>query len=364
MSDISMRALLDAGTHFGHQTRNWSPKMAPFLFGQRQKIHIINLEKTLPMLVEATNYLGQVAAGRGVVLFVATKPQAGRLVQQAAQACGCPYVNHRWRGGTLTNFKTMQNSIARMKELAERLEPEAAEGLSKKDLLMLRRQHAKLHRALAGIADLERLPDALFVVDIEHEHIAVKEAIKLGIPVVAVVDSNCDPEPVDYVIPGNDDSSRSIELFLSAASEAIANAKATLAQQPPPAGSADEYVEVEEADEVVETGRKGEAPKRTTVKTAQKVRAEAAKAALAEAAGKAGKDEADPAKPDTKTAADGAEPAEAADAAAEPAKAAKKPTTPKAKTADDKPAAKKPAAKKPAAKKSAAETPAKDEADG
>lgn len=360
MTDISMRALLDAGTHFGHQTRNWSPKMAPFLFGQRQKIHIINLEKTLPLLVEATNYLGQVAASRGVVLFVATKPQAGRLVQRAAEACGCPYVNHRWRGGTLTNFKTMQNSIARMKELAERLEPEAAEGLSKKDLLMLRRQHAKLHRALAGIAELERLPDALFVVDIEHEHIAVKEAIKLGIPVVAVVDSNCDPDPVDYVIPGNDDSSRSIELFLNAAAEAISNAKATLAQQPPPADTADEYVEVEEAEEVVETGRRGEAPKRTTVKTAQKVRAEAAKAALAEAGGKtedkskpakakAGEDEAAPAKPDTKAEADGAQ---AADAGAE------KPAKPKT-AAESIPAAKQPAAKKPTAP-----APAKDEADG
>lgn len=348
MTELNMRSLLDAGTHFGHQTRNWSPKMAPYLFGQRQKIHIINLEKTLPLLVDATNYLGQVTGNGGVVLFVATKPQASRIVQQAAEQCGCPYVNHRWRGGTLTNFKTMQNSIECMKELAARLEPEAAAPLSKKDLLMLRRQHAKLHRALSGIANLSRLPDALFVIDIQHEHIAVKEATKLGIPIVAVVDSNCDPAPVDYVIPGNDDSTRSIELFLTAASEAISNAKAARSQQRPAANAEDEYVELDESGQVIETRKPGsKTPKRTTVKTAKAVKAETAKAAKA-AAAKAPAADNKPAEPDPGRAAKAVETAQEAPetgtsaeaAASTPTDAEKQPAPAVAQDADDKPAEK------------------------
>lgn len=248
---IDMRRLLQAGVHFGHQTRYWSPSMAPYIFGRRNKIHIINLEKTLPMLDEATNYLGSVVAQGGRVLFVGTKRQASKQVRQAAMDCDSPYVDHRWLGGMLTNFKTVRNSIARLKELEVFMaSPESAK-LSKKEILSLDRERIKLDKTLSGIKNLDGLPDALFVIDIQYEKIAVREAAKLGIPVVAVVDTNCPPENVDYVIPGNDDSAKAIGLYLEAVSTVIKEAHEArkLAN---PLSADDQFVDVEEAGKVMD----------------------------------------------------------------------------------------------------------------
>ena len=242
---INMRRLLQAGVHFGHQTRYWSPSMAPYIFGRRNKIHIINLEKTLPMLDEAMNFLGSVASQGGRILFVGTKRQAGKQIRQAASECGSPYVDHRWLGGMLTNFKTVKNSIGRLKELETFMDSPESAKLSKKEVLSLDRERAKLDRTLSGIKNLDGLPDALFVIDIHYEKIAVREAAKLGIPVVAVVDSNCTPENIDYVIPGNDDSAKAIGLYLEAAAAAIKQAHAQRKLQSPLAAD-DEFVEVEE----------------------------------------------------------------------------------------------------------------------
>ena len=252
MTDITMRQLLQAGVHFGHQTRYWAPAMAPYIFGDRNKIHIINLEKTLPMLKEAMNYLGTITAQGGSVLFVGTKRQAGKHVREQAQACGCPYVDHRWLGGMLTNYKTVKNSISRLKELEQRIDSGATARLSKKEALSLERERVKLDRTLAGIKDMNGLPDVLFVIDVEHEYIAVAEANKLGIPVVAVVDSNCSPKGVDYVIPGNDDSSRAIQLYLQAAAAAVSDSRtATRGAGVIPGNSTDEYIEVDDSGEVI-----------------------------------------------------------------------------------------------------------------
>ncbi len=261
MTDITMRQLLKAGAHFGHQTRYWSPSMAPYLFGDRKKIHIINLEKTLPMLREAMNYLGAVTAQNQKVLFVGTKPQAGKWVREQAVRCGSPYVDHRWLGGMLTNYKTVRNSIARLKDLEERISSGEIARLSKKEALSLTRECAKLDRTLSGIKDMDGLPDVLFVIDVEHEYIAVAEANKLGIPVVAVVDSNCSPVGVNYVIPGNDDSSRAIQLYLTAAADAIAESRVARATTVP---GDDEYVEVNDMGEVISTTADGTG-KRTVV---------------------------------------------------------------------------------------------------
>ena len=242
MTDVSMRQMLEAGVHFGHQTRFWSPKMAPYIFGARNKIHIINLERTLPMFRDALNFLGSVAADRGKILFVGTKRQAGKVVREQAQRCNCPYVDHRWLGGMLTNFKTVKNSIARLVELDEMVSSGATMGLTKKETLMLERERAKLDRSLSGIRDMKGLPDALFVVDVDHERIAVSEARKLGIPVVGVCDTNSSPEGIDYLIPGNDDAIRAIRLYLQEAADAVLEARAAAA--PVLQGDADDYVEV------------------------------------------------------------------------------------------------------------------------
>ncbi len=245
MSELSMRSLLEAGVHFGHQTRYWCPKMKPYIFGSRNKIHIINLEHTLPLYQEAMNYLGKVASNRGSILFVSTKRQASKLVREHAERCGAPYVNHRWLGGMLTNFKTVRKSVARMKELDELKTSGGYQRLGKKEALRLERERLKLERSLAGIGDMNNLPDALFVIDVDHEYIAVKEANKLGVPVVAVVDSNSSPDGVDYVIPGNDDAIRAIRLYLSGAADAIIEGRqsAQIAIE----GDVDDYVEVEDA---------------------------------------------------------------------------------------------------------------------
>jgi small subunit ribosomal protein S2 len=239
-----MRQMLEAGVHFGHQTRFWSPKMGPYIFGARNKIHIINLEKTLPMYRDAVNFLGSVAAARGKILFVGTKRQAGRVVREEAIRCNSPYVDHRWLGGMLTNFKTVKNSIARLVELDEMGASGANRGLTKKESLMLERERTKLDRSLSGIRDMKGLPDALFVIDVDHERIAVSEAKKLGIPVVGVCDTNSSPDGIDYPIPGNDDAIRAIRLYLRGASDAILQARAASAQTIE--GDADDYVEVTE----------------------------------------------------------------------------------------------------------------------
>jgi small subunit ribosomal protein S2 len=218
--------------------------MGPYIFGARNKIHIINLERTLPMFREALNFLGSVAADRRKILFVGTKRQAGKIVREEAIRCNCPYVDHRWLGGMLTNFKTVKNSIARLVELDEMVSTGATMGLTKKETLMLERERAKLNRSLSGIREMKGLPDALFVIDVDHERIAVSEARKLGIPVVGVCDTNSSPEGIDYLIPGNDDAIRAIRLYLQGAADAIIEAKAAAA--PVVQGDADDYIEVSE----------------------------------------------------------------------------------------------------------------------
>ena len=221
MAIVTMRDMLAAGVHFGHQTRFWNPKMLPYIFGERNKIHIINLEKSLPLYQDALNFLGRMAASRGTVLFVGTKRNAQELVAEEAKRCGMPYVDRRWLGGMLTNFRTVKQSIKRLKDLQTRLEDGSLDRVTKKERLSLERELAKLERGLGGIKDMENLPDVLFVVDVGHEKIAVSEAVKLGIPVAGVVDSNNSPEGVDYVIPGNDDAIRAIELYVRGAADAI-----------------------------------------------------------------------------------------------------------------------------------------------
>ena len=244
MANISMRQMLEAGVHFGHQTRYWNPKMAPYIFGERNKIHIVNLEKTLPLYSDAMNFLGKLAANGGKILFVGTKRAARDVIKEEAERCNMPYVNHRWLGGMLTNFKTIRQSIKRLKEL-EAMEADGSmtTRFNKKEALVLRREMEKLDRSLGGIKDINGVPDALFVIDTGHEKIALNEARKLGIPVVAVVDTNNDPELVDYVIPGNDDAIRAVQLYVQGASTAVLEGRATAAQ----VAGADEFVEVEES---------------------------------------------------------------------------------------------------------------------
>ena len=225
MVDVTMRQMLEAGVHFGHQTRYWSPKMAPYIYGERNNIHIFNLEKSLPALDEAANYVGKIAAKNGRVMFVGTKRAARDAVMEQAHACNMPFVNRRWSGGMMTNFKTVKQSIKRLLELEAMREDGSMERLSKKEALGLTREWEKLDRTLGGIKNMERLPDALFVVDVGHERIAITEANKLGIPVVAVVDTNNTPEGIDYVIPGNDDAIRAIDLYVSTIAKAINDGK-------------------------------------------------------------------------------------------------------------------------------------------
>lgn len=225
MADVTMRQMLEAGVHFGHQTRYWAPKMAPYIYGERNNIHIFNLEKSLPALIDATNYAGKVASKNGRVLFVGTKRAARDAVREAAESCNMPFVNRRWSGGMMTNFKTVKQSVKRLLELESMREDGSFERLSKKEALGLTREHEKLDRGMGGIKHMERLPDALFVIDVGHERIAITEARKLGIPVIGVVDSNNSPDGIDYVIPGNDDAIRSIQLYVEAIASAIQDGK-------------------------------------------------------------------------------------------------------------------------------------------
>ncbi len=278
MPDVTMRQMLEAGVHFGHQTRYWNPKMEPFIFGARGKIHIINLERTLPMLKEALDFLSRMASKRGSVLFVGTKRAAGQAIAEEARRCGMPYVSHRWLGGMLTNFRTIRQSINRLKEL-EAMETDGSfERLVKKEVLELTRERDRLEQNLGGIKNMGSLPDAMFVIDIGHEDIAVAEARKLGIPVIAVVDSNNNPELVDYVIPGNDDAIRSVRLYAQLAADAILEGKASVPQV---AGDKDEFVELDAEGNPVDTdgeeaGAAKKVAKKTTKKTAKKVAKKAA----------------------------------------------------------------------------------------
>ena len=245
MSNVTMREMLEAGVHFGHQARFWNPKMGPYLFGQRNKIHIINLEQTLPLYNEAVNFIGKIAARNGKILFVGTKRAAQPIIREEAERCGMPYINRRWLGGTLTNFKTVKQSINRLKELEAQKTDGTLDRLSKKDMLMHGRELDKLEKTLSGIKDMAGIPDALFIIDVGYEYIAVKEARKLGIPVIGVVDSNNSPDDIDYIIPGNDDAIRSIRLYARGVADAILDSKQSVAHLG--GGENDEFVELDEA---------------------------------------------------------------------------------------------------------------------
>lgn len=326
---VSMRELLQAGAHFGHRTRFWNPKMEQFIFGSRNKIHIINLEKTLPMLKDAENQVGRLASNNAKILFVGTKRAAQDAIREHAQRCGMPYVDHRWLGGMLTNYKTVRQSIFRLKELKKMRDEGKFEGMIKKEALMLNRELEKLDRSLGGIEEMGGLPDALFVIDVGFESIAVEEARRLKIPVIGIVDTNNDPDGIDYVIPGNDDSMRAVDIYIRAMADAIVDA-----QQAKATGNAEEFVEVTEE----KAEPKKAAPKKAVAKKAE-AKSEEPKAEKAEA-------KAEPKKAVAKKAA----PKKAA-----PKKAEAKSEEPKAeaKAEPKKAAPKKAAAKTTAAKKDA-----------
>ena len=320
MTDISMREMLEAGVHFGHQTRNWNPKMAAYLYGHRNKIHIIDLEKTKAMFQEALNFVGKLSANKGKILFVGTKRAAQQIIREEAQRCEMPYINLRWLGGLLTNYKTVKRSINRLRELEEMKTDGSMERMSKKEALHHQRELEKLERNLAGIKDMEGWPDALFVIDVGYEDIAVSEAVKLKIPVVGIVDSNNDPSGVDYVIPGNDDAIRSIRLYTKAIADAIIIGKDSVAHLGD-GGDKDEFVELDaEGSPVIqekeEKQEKVQVKKKTTRKNAKKAEPAETEPAKAEVA-KAEPAKAEPAKAEPAK----AEPAKAKPAKAEPAKA-------------------------------------------
>ena len=281
MSNVTMREMLEAGVHFGHQTRFWNPKMAPFIFGERNKIHIINLEQTMPMCKDAVNYLGKVASKKGKILFVGTKRAASDAISEEAQRCGMPYVNHRWLGGMLTNFRTVRASIKRLKELEEMAETKNYEKINKKEILQLSREQEKLEKTLGGIKEMNGLPDALFVVDVGHEQIALAEAKKLGIPVVAVVDTNCSPEGVDYMVPGNDDAMKAIQLYAAGIADAVIEGKDAVPQVPV---GEDEFVELDEEGNVRRKSGPGRAAPRRATAARRKPARPARKPAAATAA--------------------------------------------------------------------------------
>jgi small subunit ribosomal protein S2 len=263
-----MRQMLEAGVHFGHQTRYWNPKMAPYIFGERNKIHIINLEKSLPMARDAYAFVKTIVSDGGKVLFVGTKRAARDAVRAQAERCEMPYVSYRWLGGMLTNYKTIRQSVKRLTTLEQMAEDGGFERLTKKEVLGLNREREKLERSLGGIKDMSSLPDALFVIDVEHEDIAVREARKLHIPVVAVVDSNCSPDNVDYVIPGNDDAMRAITLYAALIADAVLDGKASLPQV---VLGEDEFVELDEEGKPKKAaGRRKKGPQKSTARVTRK----------------------------------------------------------------------------------------------
>jgi small subunit ribosomal protein S2 len=245
---VTMRQMLEAGVHFGHQTRYWNPKMAPYIFGARNKIHIINLEKSLPMYQDALKYVRQLTANKGQILFVGTKRQAREIVKEEAQRAGAPYVDYRWLGGMLTNFKTVKGSIKRLKEMDAMIADGSIERLSKKEQLLNQREREKLERSLGGIKDMGGVPDALFVIDVGFHKIAVTEAKALGIPIVGVVDSNNSLDGIDYVIPGNDDSTRAIRLYARGVADAILEGRSQVMNEMVAPQSSEDFVEVQEQE--------------------------------------------------------------------------------------------------------------------
>jgi small subunit ribosomal protein S2 len=320
-----MRQMLEAGVHFGHQTRFWNPKMAPYIFGERNKFHIINLEMSLPLAREAYTFVKATVSDGGTVLFVGTKRAARDAIREQALRCGMPFVSQRWLGGMLTNYKTIRQSVKRLLSLEQMAGDSGFEGLTKKEILGLKREQEKLERSLGGIKEMKSLPDVMFVVDVDHEDIAVREAQKLGIPVVAIVDTNCSPEGVDYVIPGNDDAMRAIELYASLIADAVDDGKASL---PEVALGEDEFVELDEAGNVKKS--------RTRKKTAAKKTSKKTPARRKPAAKVGGEGAESPAEPATEAAGDDASAAPrrartqhdagaAADASAEPTAAAGQP---------------------------------------
>ena len=330
MSKVSMRDMLQAGVHFGHQTRFWNPKMSQFIFGSRNKVHVINLENTVPAFNEALDLLRSQASKGNQVLFVGTKRAANKIIKEQAERCGMPYVSHRWLGGMLTNYKTIRASIGRFRDLETQEKDGTFEKLTKKEVLMRTRLKDKLENSIGGIKDMNGLPDILFVVDVDHERIAVNEANKLGIPVVGIVDTNSDPDGIDYVIPGNDDSIRAIKLYVASAADAVLEGKA----QSSSVTSKDEFIEVDDAAKKAPKAEKEavEAAPEEQVSTEQAVVEEVAKEAVpAEEA-----------------------PAEEAPAEKAPAKKAPAKKAPAKKAAAKKAPAKKAAAKKAPAKKAAA----------
>jgi small subunit ribosomal protein S2 len=268
MANVTMRQLLEAGAHFGHRTRYWNPKMEPFIFGERNKIHIINLEQTLPLLKDACSFAGKLVANGGKILFVGTKRAARDAIETEAQRCGMPYVSQRWLGGTLTNFKTIKASIKRLMEMEKAVEDGTINRLPKKEQLGLQREMDKLKRSLGGIKEMQSLPDCLFVIDVGYEKIAVSEARKLGIPVVAVVDTNNSPDGIDCVIPGNDDATRAIKAYAQCIADAVIDARGA-----DTVGRADEFVEVDDAPKAAAKPRgRGKAAPKKEPKVETKVR--------------------------------------------------------------------------------------------
>jgi len=241
----SMREMLEAGVHFGHQTRYWNPKMSQFIFGQRNKIHIVNLERTLELYNDALKYVRQLSANRGTLLFVGTKRQAREIIREEATRCGAPFVDYRWLGGMLTNYKTVKQSIKRLKDMEQMVQDGTLERLGKKEQLVYQRELEKFNRSLGGIKDMTGLPDALFVVDVGYQKIAIAEAKKLGIPVIGIVDTNNSPDGVNYVIPGNDDSSRAIRLYARGVADAVLEGRSQVHKEI----ASDEFVEVESGEE-------------------------------------------------------------------------------------------------------------------
>lgn len=280
MAKVTMRQMLEAGVHFGHQTRYWNPKMAPFIFGERSKIHIINLEKTLPLFNDAINFISRIAAKRGTILFVGTKRAARETIREQAARCGMPFVDQRWMGGMLTNFKTVKQSIRRLKELESMFAEGRHERVSKKEALGLSRELEKLEKNLGGIKDMNGLPDALFVVDVGYEKIAVSEARKLGIPVIGIIDTNNSPEAVDYIIPGNDDAIRSIRLYVEALADAVLEGRASSLDAV--SSDSDDFVEIDEAGELAATAKKAATKKKAAKKVSVKKKAKTAAAASAD----------------------------------------------------------------------------------
>ncbi|MGH8592254.1 MAG: 30S ribosomal protein S2 [Gammaproteobacteria bacterium] len=268
MANVTMRQLLEAGAHFGHRTRYWAPKMEPYIFGARNKIHIINLEQTLPLLKDDCNFAGRLAANSGKILFVGTKRAARESVETEAQRCGMPYVSQRWLGGTLTNFKTIKASIKRLTEMEKSVEDGTINRFSKKEQLGQQREMEKLRRSLGGIKEMSSLPDCLFVIDVGYEKIAVSEARKLGIPVIAVVDTNNSPDGIDCVIPGNDDATRAIKVYAQTLADAIIEARGANAVH----GRSDEFVEVEPEAKAAKPRGRAKAPPKKETKVETKVR--------------------------------------------------------------------------------------------